>query len=1474
MTTMRQALRRGPRDSYWLVLGILLIAALALRLYGIDWDDGADLHPDEMFIAKIVLIDRIHMEWPPNLADLLDPATSGLNPRSVDPLTGQYREFPYGALPLLVTDGVAAVLSKLSGVNWNAPERAYLVGRFISALLSALTILPIAAIGRAYGGRSLGVLAASFAAIAPMSLQLAHFFTTDSWLSFFVALCLWACTRILAGGGGKAAAVAGCTYGLALACKGSVFTLALPIAVAIGIAAWQKAASTPLREVLVEFFRNGAGAAAATLVAFALFEPYAIAQPAIYLQSLRTQADIVSGSFDVPFTRVYVGSVPVLYQLEQLVRWGYGPVAGLLCLLGLARMAVNGRRGSPLAIMLLSWVAVYAGVLIVAEAKFLRYLEPLTPVLAVAAGVGVLWVRQSLGDRQWRVASRAIVPVAFAAALIWTGAFVSIYAHENPRVAATKWIFANIPPGSTLTAEYWDDSLPRSLNFPLSPAAFGLGTISLDLYRDLPPQQVAASLHDELRNADYVVQSSHRVEDAIDAAPWRYPAQQRFYELLADGTLGFSPVASFTRFPTFGPLQFNDRHADESFINYDHPEVTIYRKASELSPRVWRDLFAWAEQRPWQPSRHQLEPTLQLPGPVGENLSVSDARWSAALTSNTLAALAVWVVLLVVLAVVGFPLASIAFQAFPDVGWGLSRTIGLSVAAYLVWIGASLQLFRFRAIWVLAALAIVGLCGWLANTWLRRRGLPGGWRPAPRSMLHAEFAFWLIFALFLFFRLILPDGWHPIWGGEKPMEFALINSIGRSAYFPPYDPWFADGYVNYYYYGFYLMSFLMKSVGAPSELGFNLALPTVMGLLASGGFSLGAALVSKLTRTPRLAVLGGWATVATICVVSNLSALRGLLTTRPASFDPFLFWTWGGSRVIDYAINEFPYFSGLYADLHAHVVALPLTVAIIALCLALVNSRFPDRGSSWGHYVPTAVRLLLIALLLGSLGATNAWDVPMYALLSLASWFMASAAISQLRPRALAFFAGAAMIALGAWLLFLPFHQHFVALFSKVALVHDPTDLMQFLTHFGAFLLVCSFGLATLLLPVTYAPRVGWVWACGAILALSLGVAISVAGNSATTISIGNVLILGSLVSLPVAAAALLARQRMASASRMASSSLIVLGGAVALGLGMLLLGRSVLGLLLPLAGAAIAGWLTCKRPAERFVCLLAAAAFCTSAGVELIVVADDLIDSPFYRMNTVFKFYNQVWILLAVVSAALLVLMVRDLARWRLQVFRGQAALPAGLAPVGAVVSSIALLATLTYPLLATVPRLEQRFTPGTPRGSLNALGWMQEGTVPVLADNGPSEIQYRGDAAVIDWLWRNVRGTPVIAEASIGPYRCNGSRISAATGLPTIIGWERHEQQQRYPDSLPGRVADVRTLYTSPDPETKAEILYRYNVAYVVVSDLERIYPTANNECTPSGSDAGMAAFDAMVGKELEVAFSSDGATLYRVLPPGEAS
>jgi uncharacterized membrane protein len=317
--------------------------------------------------------------------------------------------------------------------------------------------------------------------------------------------------------------------------------------------------------------------------------------------------------------------------------------------------------------------------------------------------------------------------------------------------------------------------------------------------------------------------------------------------------------------------------------------------------------------------------------------------------------------------------------------------------------------------------------------------------------------------------------------------------------------------------------------------------------------------------------------------------------------------------------------------------------------------------------------------------------------------------------------------------------------------------------------------------------------------------------------------------------------------------------------------------------GAAM--WLAGGSSARRFTGALIAAGAGVTGGVELFYVVDDLNSSPvWYRMNTVFKFYNQAWVLFALGAASLLGAIIEHA---RSHPAGQQAASPNDLAPTrlaangvtnrtlgnrlaslwarpGLVISVISIGAALCYPVLATAPRLELRF-PGHPApGTLNALDWMRYGTI---TNAEGEEISFAGDKAVIDWFNTHVTGTPVIAEASIGPYRGNGSRISIATGLPTILGWDRHEFQQRFPGGILERDADVRKLYDSPDPEAKLGIIAKYGVEYVIVGDVERKTIIDGERYA---SEAGLKAFDEMVGRSLQIAFRAGTTTVYRVVEP----
>ncbi|MGH2549973.1 MAG: hypothetical protein ACRDHN_11310 [Thermomicrobiales bacterium] len=175
---------------------------------------------------------------------------------------------------------------------------------------------------------------------------------------------------------------------------------------------------------------------------------------------------------------------------------------------------------------------------------------------------------------------------------------------------------------------------------------------------------------------------------------------------------------------------------------------------------------------------------------------------------------------------------------------------------------------------------------------------------------------------------------------------------------------------------------------------------------------------------------------------------------------------------------------------------------------------------------------------------------------------------------------------------------------------------------------------------------------------------------------------------------------------------------------------------------------------------------------------------------------------------------------------------------------------------------------------GTLNSIAWMDFGTV--IATDGQI-IRFDGDREAIDWLNDNVSGSPVIAEAVVvkpdywgGAYTCGGSRIAVATGLPTVMGWDRHESQQRPTTGFRKRERDIHTLYTSTGISEKRQVIETYRIEYIISGPLEAIYPeiTPDNTCKPTGSPGGISALASMVGSDLEVVFSRDGTTIYHVL------
>lgn len=155
--------------------------------------------------------------------------------------------------------------------------------------------------------------------------------------------------------------------------------------------------------------------------------------------------------------------------------------------------------------------------------------------------------------------------------------FSSIYFLRNSRVAASEWIFANLPNGAMILSEAWDDGLP----FSLSDGKKTFVAEQLPIF-DPDTKEKQEKMNGLFTIADYYILTSNRGWGSITTVPKKYPWMSSFYRKLLNGEDGrFEKVKEFTSYPSIKylgiPLELPDQWADESFTVYDHPKVIIYK---------------------------------------------------------------------------------------------------------------------------------------------------------------------------------------------------------------------------------------------------------------------------------------------------------------------------------------------------------------------------------------------------------------------------------------------------------------------------------------------------------------------------------------------------------------------------------------------------------------------------------------------------------------------------------------------------------------------------------------------------------------------------------------------------------------------------------------------------------------------------------------------------------------------------------
>jgi YYY domain-containing protein len=566
------------------------------------------------------------------------------------------------------------------------------------------------------------------------------------------------------------------------------------------------------------------------------------------------------------------------------------------------------------------------------------------------------------------------------------------------------------------------------------------------------------------------------------------------------------------------------------------------------------------------------------------------------------------------------------------------------------------------------------------------------------------------------------------------------------------------------------------------------------------------------------------------------------LNTPPAQ--PFtwipdrFWWWWRASRVIqDYdmafgpreIINEFPFFSFLLADLHPHILAIPFALLCISLALHILLRKESDRQFTIGpiHISLTPAEMLLAAIITGAMGFLNTWDFPIYVGFIAALVAFRQSAISgdaSLSQRLISWGRdfGVHGLALGITgiLLYLPFYISFSSQAGGLILnLIYPTRGAQLWVMFGGLFMIMGIFLFFLVRQEKSQSITNPSWKTGFFISLGL-----LASFWFLTLLMGAFAFINpELRSFYLGS--LSASDPFSIFSEAIVRRWIYAGGWLTL---LLILVPTLTLLLRSLQRSPQLPESLGK--AEVFVLFL------ILFGSLLVIIPEFVFlrDQFGWRMNTIFKFYYQAWILWAIASAAgAVILLITLKGRWRL-VYQ------AGL--------GLIIVTGLVYPILSLPGKTNQ----------ISFSVWGLDGEAYLESQN-PNEY------AAIQWLKQAPYGVIAEAVSPTGGSYTGYARAATISGLPGVLGWMGHESQWRGSgEAMGSRQADLARLFCSRDPNEINEIIQKYQIRYIFSGALERLTYTRGSENCPTGFN------EAILQEILDPIYQAGDVTVYTI--PGQ--
>lgn len=1501
---------------------VIAAIALLLRLQGIDWDGGSFYHPDERSIyLRADTMYRTLTEAPgwqasqnrdfpldtpglPSIGTFFDKDASPLNPHW----------FPLGTIIIYILVFVRGVLLEPLMDQVRLQDLAA-AGRTIAAVVDAGSVLLLFFLGRRMFGSTVGLLASTLAAFTVINIQLTHFYRPESFVILLALGTFWWLLNVLEHGQRRDHILLGVVVGLSFAFRASGAPLLVPVFATYAVLAWRRsgAGDVGLAAAMRTLFPAALMAGAVAFVTFAILQPYALLDFHKFFGDLGWETGVARNAGSVPYTLMYLGTPRTgIYEIQQSSLWALGLPLGILAWLGLALSTARGFfRQHVGELLLVAWAVSLLLIIVTFEVKFLRYIAPILPIMVLLGSRWIItaydWARER-STILTRVVLGAIAIVVIST--VWYGiAFVGIYSKDHPGIQASKWVNENVAAGSVvLTDNHWDEGFPNLGKFQVAQLPMYEGDTVTKVNR-------IASM---IVGADYIMAYSNRPWGSITRVPERYEFSSNYYHALFDGSLGFELVQAFERPPSFAGvtlvhdpftratvdepaslpgvdrsgLVFNLGYADGNVVNYDHPLTLVWENTGELSVDEVRNImFGLAGPAPEE--RAMLSQDAFDEQRAGGTFS--DIFSDGGL--NGIAPWFVWLLVIEVIAWTAMPLIVRTMRWLPDRGVVLARPLGLLLVSWLVWLGASTGVWSFgRTSAILAILIVAAVSGLIV--WRNYRLLKELARRHWRYLVTVEVLFVVAYMVFVLIRTANPDLWHAFRGGEKPMDLSYLTAVAKSTTFPPFDPWYAGGFINYYYFGFVPIATLMRLTAIVPEVAYNLAVPMLFALTFTGAFSVGYNITESLRRirlspteallqapspstgegwgegetsanngdaigttsaplsetpsplrgedwgegetpavasrpsrpmSPRAPIYAGLATAMLMVVLANLDGAAQLLQAAGRSlgdgaFGNFDFWR--SSRLMpgQIAITEFPFWSFLFADLHAHMISLPFQVTAIGLATNVVlSARSPV------SLLRRAPAIVWLAFVIGSFAAINTWEVPTYGMLAMGSLsvMVLVAHRNAMRPQVLGKFL---LLAIGfgvlAYTLWLPFHQNYESVFAGLRMSQWRTVSWHYMGVHGLLFFIAG----------------SWV---GFEVYRRLPRLASL--DDSRPHSFVDSRKLTATLALIVAVLAVVLWLRTTSLHEWTNVLALTVSLLTVVGLGIWWLAR----------------YRSREAPIQVLLLGMLVLALGIGIGVDFVTAERD-ID----RMNTVFKFYLNAWVLFSVVAG------VGAWQLWASNAFRW-----GGTTRMKAVKASwmgllaILVMSSAIYPVLGTRTRIADRFDNAIGR-ALDGRAFQQTTT---YHDPGPgnrgedpgARYQLAADLAAIDFIRANVEGSPVFLEAVTDQYRWT-PRVSIWAGLPVVAGWQWHQSQQRgaggsEPARVNARIADVRTMYRTSDVGRFADLIAEYEVEYIYVGPTERLY----------FPEQGLAKFAELARSEeafLEVFYASDEVTVYRVAGQAE--